>query len=97
MWEIVFFLFNYIRLQNSCRLRLYVDGVDINSFYNAEIDSVDPSIVADRIIVNKINTSMGLTMERRVYASASNTMIIILLRSIHLLIRVIRTGMMRSS
>ena len=47
---------------------VYVDGVDINSFYNAEIDSVDPSIVADRLIVNEINTSMGLTMERRVYA-----------------------------
>ena len=47
---------------------VYVDGVDINSFYNAEIDSVDPSIEADRMIVNEINTSMGLTMERRVYA-----------------------------
>ena len=47
---------------------IYVDGADINSFYNSEIDSVDPNINADRIIVNKINTSMGLTMERKVYA-----------------------------
>ena len=47
---------------------VYVDGVDINSFYNAEIDSINLDIPSDRIIVNEINTSMGLTMERRVYA-----------------------------
>ena len=47
---------------------VYVDGDDINSFYNAEIDSINPHINADRIIVNEINTSMGLTMERRIYA-----------------------------
>jgi len=47
---------------------VYVDGVDVNSFYNAEIDSVNPDIESDRIIVNTVNTSMGLTMERRVYA-----------------------------
>ena len=47
---------------------VYVDGIDLNSFYNAEIDSVNSEIVSDRIIVNTVNTSMGLTMERRVYA-----------------------------
>ena len=47
---------------------VYVDGVDINSFYSAEIDSINPDIVSDRIVVNEINTSMGLTMERRIYA-----------------------------
>ena len=45
---------------------VYVDGDDINSFYNVEIDSVNPSIKSDRIIVNEINTSMGLTMERKI-------------------------------
>ena len=47
---------------------VYVDGDDINSFYNAEIDSINPSIKSDRIIINEINTSMGLTMERKIYA-----------------------------
>jgi hypothetical protein len=47
---------------------VYVDGTDINSFYNAQIDSVNSEIPSDRIVVNKVNTSMGLTMERRVFA-----------------------------
>ncbi len=47
---------------------VYVDGDDINSFYNAQIDSVNSEIISDRIVVNKVNTSMGLTMERRIFA-----------------------------
>ena len=47
---------------------VYVDGTDINSFYNAQIDSVKSEIPSDRIVVNRVNTSMGLTMERRIFA-----------------------------
>lgn len=31
-----------------------------------ELDEVDPSMAADRMIVNRVNTSIGLTMERRI-------------------------------
>ena len=47
---------------------VYVDGTDINSFYNTQIDSVNSGILSDRIVVNRVNTSMGLTMERRIFA-----------------------------
>ena len=46
---------------------VYVDGIDLNSFYNAEIDSINPSIKSDRIIINEINTSMGLNVVDMMY------------------------------
>jgi hypothetical protein len=45
-----------------------VDGVDINSIIAEEVDSVDATIIPDRIVTNIVNTSMGLTMQRRIYA-----------------------------
>ncbi len=33
----------------------------------AEVDSVDPSLFCDRLIYNKVNTSIGLTMEREIF------------------------------
>ena len=47
---------------------VYVDGTDINAPYRGEIDEIDPTLIADRMIVNVVNTSMGVTMTRRVYA-----------------------------
>lgn len=32
-----------------------------------EVDQIDPTIPSDRMIYNKVNTAIGLTMERRIY------------------------------
>lgn len=47
---------------------IYVDGNDLSSIYLSDIDEVNPDQVPDRIVRNVVNTSMGLTMERTVYA-----------------------------
>ena len=47
---------------------IYVDGVDINSVYLSDVDTIDATIIPDRIVRNVVNTSMGLTMERKVLA-----------------------------
>lgn len=48
--------------------QVYVDGDNTTSIYAGDVDEVDPTIIADRIITNVVNTSMGLTMTRRLYA-----------------------------
>lgn len=45
---------------------VYVDGINISSPYEGDVDSIDASQIADRIITNVVNTSMGITMTRRV-------------------------------
>jgi len=47
---------------------VYVDGNDITSPYAGDVDEVDPSILPDRIVENVVNTSMGITMTRRIMA-----------------------------
>ncbi len=47
---------------------VYVDGVDVSAPYDADVDSVDPNQVPDRIVTNVVNTSMGITITRRVLA-----------------------------
>ncbi len=47
--------------------KVYVDGTDITSPYASDVDEVNPSIVADRIVNNVVNTVLGLTMRRRVF------------------------------
>jgi len=47
---------------------VYVDGVDINAPYREDIDEIDPNQIPDRIVTNIVNTSMGVTMTRRVLA-----------------------------
>ena len=46
---------------------VYVDGIDIYSVYASDIDEVNPNIKSDRIITNTVNTSMGLTLKRRIH------------------------------
>lgn len=48
--------------------KVYVDGNDINAIYAADVDAINPQQKADRIVTNVVNTSMGLTMTRRVHA-----------------------------
>ncbi len=45
---------------------IYVDGVDVSAPYSADVDTVDPNQIADRIVNDVVNTSMGITMTRRV-------------------------------
>lgn len=46
---------------------VYVDGNDITAIYAGDIDEIDPELIADRKIINTVNTSMGLTMKREIY------------------------------
>ncbi len=45
-----------------------VDGNSLYDLYLNDIDDYDSSIVADRVISNVVNTHMGLTVSRTVYA-----------------------------
>ncbi|NQV42221.1 MAG: fibronectin [Candidatus Marinimicrobia bacterium] len=45
-----------------------VDGQDLTSIHASEIDTLVPDQIPDRIIRNVVNTSMGLTQERTIYA-----------------------------
>lgn len=48
--------------------KVYVDGNDLKIIYLGEVDEINPDQVADRIVTNVVNTSLGLTMTRRIYA-----------------------------
>ncbi len=48
--------------------KVFVDGNNVTAPYLSEIDEYDPDQIADRIVTNVVNTSMGLTMTRRIYA-----------------------------
>ncbi|MDZ7288571.1 MAG: fibronectin [candidate division KSB1 bacterium] len=48
--------------------RVYVDGNYLTALYSGEIDALDPDQIPDRIVNNVVNTSLGLTMTRRVLA-----------------------------
>ncbi len=48
---------------------VYVDGLPASKLnYLERVDYVDPDLPADRILYNKVRTSLGLTMTRKVYA-----------------------------
>jgi len=44
-----------------------VDGNNLSSRYSEDIDEIDPNQIPDRIITNVVNTSIGLTMTRKIY------------------------------
>ncbi len=47
---------------------VYVDSENITAPYANEVDEIDPSILPDRIVINVVNTSIGLTMTRKIMA-----------------------------
>jgi hypothetical protein len=48
---------------------VYVDGLPSSDLtYGDEVEEINPNLQADRLIVNVVNTSLGLTMTRRIYA-----------------------------
>jgi hypothetical protein len=47
---------------------VFVDGDNLTAHHLTEIDEYDPNLIADREVINVVNSSMGLTMTRRVLA-----------------------------
>ncbi len=47
---------------------VFVDGSNLTAPYLDDVDEIDPDQIPDRIVRNVINTSMGLTMDRTIYA-----------------------------
>ncbi len=45
---------------------VFVDGYNITAPYANDVDEINPNQIPDRIITNVVNTSMGLTMTRRI-------------------------------
>jgi hypothetical protein len=45
-----------------------VDGSNLTLPYLEDVDEINPDQIPDRIVTNVINTSMGLTMDRTIYA-----------------------------
>ncbi len=44
-----------------------VDGNNVSARYAEDVDEIDPTLIADRKIVNTIHTVMGLTIKREIY------------------------------
>jgi len=60
-----------VELKQTARFpapHVYVDGVDVTAPYRGDVDEIDENQIPDRIITNVVNTSMGLTMYRIIYA-----------------------------
>lgn len=60
-----------VKLKQTAKFELptvIVDGSNITAPYMADVDEIDPNQIPDRIVTNIINTSMGLTMNRTIYA-----------------------------
>ncbi len=60
-----------VKLEESAKFEnpiVYVDGNNLSSVYSGDYDYINPDQIADRIVTNVVNTSMGLTMTRRIYA-----------------------------
>ncbi len=47
---------------------VFVDGNNINAPFKGDIDEIDPEQIPDRTITDVVNTSMGLTMTRKILA-----------------------------
>ena len=45
-----------------------VDGINVTAPYLQDVDNYDPDQIPDRILTNVVNTSMGLTVTRVIYA-----------------------------
>ncbi|MBL7074838.1 fibronectin [candidate division KSB1 bacterium] len=47
---------------------VYVDGKNLTAPYADDVDEINPDQIPDRIVTNVVNTSLGLTMTRRILA-----------------------------
>jgi len=60
-----------VKMEQTARFKppdIFVDGNNIAAPYFVDIDNYDENQIPDRIIENVVNTSMGLTMTRRILA-----------------------------
>jgi hypothetical protein len=60
-----------VELKQSAKFEVpavIVDGNNLSLPYLADVDEINPDQIPDRIVTNIINTSMGLTMNRTIYA-----------------------------
>ena len=47
---------------------VYINGIRRQIGEEEQIDEYEPNLPADRVVINVVNTSMGLTMTRKIYA-----------------------------
>jgi len=60
-----------IELKQTAKFKqptVYVDGNNVSAPYLADVDEIDPDQIPDRIVTNVVNTSIGLTITRRILA-----------------------------
>ncbi len=60
-----------VELKQSAKFEaptVIVDGTNITAPYRRDVDEINPAQIPDRIVTNVVNTSMGLTMKRQIYA-----------------------------
>jgi hypothetical protein len=60
-----------VELKQSAKFTIpvvQVDGENISAPYEYDVDEINPNQIPDRIVTNIINTSMGVTVKRTVYA-----------------------------
>lgn len=79
-WEkyVVYYALDYVgnslfpvKMEQSAKFEpptVFVDGLNITAPYAGDIDRIDPNQSAERIVTNVVNTSMGVTMTRKIYA-----------------------------
>ncbi len=48
--------------------QVYVDGTNITAPYAEDVDRINPEIPADRMVINTVNTTAGITITRRILA-----------------------------
>lgn len=66
-----FFPIEFIHISKYDNPAVTVDGVTTYGKF-VEIDSVDPNLKATRMLYNKVNTQIGITMERKIYQFSEN-------------------------
>ncbi len=49
---------------------IFVDGNNLVAAFLSDVDEIDPNLPCDRLIVNVVNTSIGLTMTQKVYVTS---------------------------
>jgi hypothetical protein len=60
-----------IKMQQTAKFKppdVFVDGVNTTAPYLVDVDNYNENLKADRVVENVVNTTMGLTMTRRILA-----------------------------
>lgn len=60
-----------VKLEQTAKFEppiVYVDGNNLTAPYAEDVDVIDPTIIPDRIVTNVVNTILGITVTRTIYA-----------------------------